>query len=65
VRSYHDDKDLVLSSRGIAIEKQLVQVVGRILETPKVTHHVFASLSLSVFFFFFFFFGGGGGRTGN
>jgi hypothetical protein len=56
VRSYHYDKDLVLSSRGIAIEKQLVQVVGRVLKVPQRSPTLFLHHYLSVFFFFFFFF---------
>ncbi|KAG6748707.1 hypothetical protein POTOM_048640 [Populus tomentosa] len=36
VRSYCYDEDPVLSSCGISIEKQMTQVDGRILETPKL-----------------------------
>ena len=37
LRNYRYDEDPVLAECGIFIEKQLVQVDGRILETPKVT----------------------------
>ncbi|KAJ6873857.1 hypothetical protein NC651_032641 [Populus alba x Populus x berolinensis] len=36
VRSYCYDEDPVLSSCGISIEKQMTQVDGRILDTPKL-----------------------------
>lgn len=36
MRSYSYDEDPVLSSCGISIEKQMTQVDGRILETPKL-----------------------------
>ncbi|CAK7349045.1 unnamed protein product [Dovyalis caffra] len=36
LRSYRYDEDPVLSSCGISIEKQLTQVDGRILETPRL-----------------------------
>nr|AHC30882.1 argonaute 6 protein [Dimocarpus longan] len=36
VRNYHYDEDPVLSACGISIEKQLAQVDGRVLETPKL-----------------------------
>jgi hypothetical protein len=56
MRSYCYDEDPVLSSCGISIEKQMTQVDGRILETPKV--------ALCISFFLCFFLGmlvGGGG----
>ncbi|XP_058005997.1 protein argonaute 16 isoform X2 [Hevea brasiliensis] len=34
--NYHYDDDSVLSACGVSIEKQLMQVDGRILETPKL-----------------------------
>lgn len=36
VRNYRYDNDPLLAACGISIEKQLTQVNGRVLETPKV-----------------------------
>ncbi|KDP30816.1 hypothetical protein JCGZ_13759 [Jatropha curcas] len=36
MRNYHYDDDPVLSACGVKIEKQLTQVDGRVLETPKL-----------------------------
>lgn len=36
MRNYRYDADPLLGESGISIEKQLTQVEGRVLETPKV-----------------------------
>lgn len=59
VRSYCYDEDPVLSSCGISIEKQMTQVDGRILETPKVA--MFVHFFLSLFLSWDVGWGGGGG----
>lgn len=36
MKKYQYDDDPMLATCGISIEKQLIQVNGRVLETPKV-----------------------------
>lgn len=36
MKNYNYDEDPLLTSYGIAIEKQLAQVEGRVLQAPKV-----------------------------
>lgn len=56
LKNYRYDDDTVLSACGVSIEKQLMQVDGRVLETPKVNAYgtlffifggTFASIKIS------------------